>query len=54
MLTKKLYILKLDKSLKTTPQQFRVDFDQIFTAVIKSMAFRILFAIIIFFNFDIN
>lgn len=33
-------------------QQFRVDFDQTFAAVVKPMAFRVLFAIAAFFDLD--
>ena len=35
-------------------QQFGVDFDQTFTAVVKPMAFRVLFAIAAYFDLDIN
>lgn len=35
-------------------QQFGVDFDQTFAAVIKPMAFKVLFTIATFFNLDIN
>lgn len=35
-------------------QQFGVDFDQTFAAVVKPMAFRILFAIAAFFDLDID
>lgn len=35
-------------------QQFGVDFDQTFVAVMKPMAFRVLFAIVAFYNLDID
>lgn len=35
-------------------QHFGVDFDQTFAAVIKSMAFRVLFAIAAFLDLDID
>lgn len=35
-------------------QQFGVDFDQTFAAVVKPMAFRVLFAIAAFLNLDID
>lgn len=35
-------------------QQFGVDFDQTFAAVVKPMAFRVLFAIAAFFDLDID
>lgn len=35
-------------------QQFEVDFDQTFTAIVKSMAFKVFFAIAAFFNFEID
>lgn len=35
-------------------QQFRVDFDQTFTAIGKPIAFRVFFAIAAFFDLDIN
>ncbi len=35
-------------------QQFGVDFDQTFADVVKPMAFRVLFAIAVFFDLDIN
>lgn len=35
-------------------QQFEVDFDQTFAAVVKPMAFRVLFAIAAFFDLDID
>ena len=35
-------------------QQFRIDFDQTFAAVIKSMAFRVLFAIAAYYDLDID
>lgn len=35
-------------------QQFKIDFDQIFATVIKPMAFRVLFAIAIYFDLDID
>ena len=35
-------------------QQFKVDFDQTFLAVVKPMAFRVFFVIAAFFNLDID
>ncbi len=35
-------------------QQFEVDFDQTFAAVVNPMAFRVLFAIAAFFDLDID
>lgn len=35
-------------------QQFGIDFDQTFAAVVKLMAFRVLFAIAAFYNLDID
>lgn len=35
-------------------QQFEIDFDQIFTVVVKLMAFRVLFSITVYYNLDIN
>lgn len=35
-------------------QQFGIDFNQIFAAVVKLMAFKILFAIAAYFNLGIN
>ena len=35
-------------------QQFGVDFDQIFTTVVKPMAFRILYAVTAYFDLDID
>lgn len=35
-------------------QQFRVDFDQTFTAIITPMAFGVIFVIATFFDLDIN
>ncbi len=35
-------------------QQYGVDFDQTYATVIKLMAFRILFAIVAYYNFDID
>lgn len=35
-------------------QQFGIDLDQIFTGVVKPMAFRVLFAIAAFYDLDID
>lgn len=35
-------------------QQFGVDFDQTFAAVVKPMTFRVLFAIAAFYDLEIN
>lgn len=35
-------------------QQFGIDFDQIFAAVVKPMAFRVLFAIATYYNLNID
>lgn len=35
-------------------QQFGIDFDLTFAAVVKPMAFRVLFAIAAYYNLDIN
>ncbi len=35
-------------------QQYRVDFDQTYAAVVKPMAFRVLFAIAAYYDFDID
>lgn len=35
-------------------QQFGVDFDQTFAAVVKPMAFRVLFTVVAYFNLDID
>lgn len=35
-------------------QQFGMDYNQTFVIIIKSMAFRVLFAIVAFFNLNIN
>lgn len=35
-------------------QQFDIDFDQIFTAVVKPMVFRVLFAIAVYYKLDID
>lgn len=35
-------------------QQFRIDFNQTFAAVVKSIAFKVLFAITAYYNLDID
>lgn len=35
-------------------QQFKIDFNQLFTAVIKLMAFKVIFTITIYYDLDIN
>lgn len=40
--------------VKSYLQQYKVDFDQTFAAVVKPIAFRVLFAIAAFYNLDIN
>ena len=40
--------------MKSYLQQYEVDFDQIFASMIKSMIFRVLFAIAIFLNLKIE
>lgn len=40
--------------IKDYLQQFEVDFNQVFVAIIKSIAYKVLFVDTAFFNFDIN
>lgn len=40
--------------VKSYLQQFGVDYDQTFAAVVKPMAFKVLFAIAAFLDLDIN
>lgn len=40
--------------IKRYLQQLRVDFDQNFAIIVKVKAFRVLFAIVNFYNLDIN
>lgn len=40
--------------IKKYLQQYDIDFDQTFAAIIKPIAFRVFFAIAVFYNLDIN
>lgn len=40
--------------VKSYLQQFEVDFDQTFAAVVKPIAFQVLFAIAVYYNLDID
>lgn len=40
--------------VKSSLQQFKIDFDQTFTAVVKPMMFQVFFAIAAFFDLDIE
>ena len=40
--------------VKGYSQQYRVDFDQTFVVIIKLIAFRIFFAVVAFYNLDID
>lgn len=45
---------KAQQIVKSYLQQYGVDFNQIFLAIVKLMAFKILFAITTYYNFYIN
>lgn len=45
---------KAQQVVQSYLQQFEIDFDQTFVAIMKPMAFRVLFAIAVYYDLDID